>query len=169
VNIELIPCDRKLWEQFKDFHYQHLPLSKSSRCHLAVAEIDGVRKVIGFCASIPMRGKYDKFNRKAHRAHKTVVRLRESPAMFQLWALVSDAQAQLHVAEGVKFYSVAPRRYADYRDNPNSNWVRSSKDNRRKKSGLRSHEYRRVPTSNDKHHPVTGEPALPKSDRERAA
>jgi hypothetical protein len=103
--------------------------------------------LLGFARVLPMPSGTLK---NAFRAHKTVIRLPESPAMFQLWALVSDAQARLHVAEGKRFYSQAPIRYAAYRDDPDSNWVRTSKDERRKESGLRSHEYRWVPTTNDK-------------------
>jgi hypothetical protein len=150
MQITLVPCERHRWEQFKDFHYQKLPLSPSARCHLAVLEDKGVRTVIGFCAAMTQRGKFDKVGTPTWRAHKTVIRMAESSAMFRLWALVSDAQAQHYVAAGVKFYSQAPIRYAAYRDNPVSNWVRTTKDARRKDSGLRSHEYRWVPTSNDK-------------------
>ena len=70
--------------------------------------------------------------KNAYRAHKTVVRLPESPAMFKLWALVADAQARLHVAEGKRFFSAAPIAYAAYRDNRESIWVPTSTDRRRK-------------------------------------
>lgn len=151
MQITLIPCERKSWEQFRDFHYQKLPLSSSAKCHLAVAEIDGVRKLIGFYAATTMHGKYDTLGTNAYRAHKTVVRMLESPAMFKLWAFVSDAQAQHYVAAGVKFYSQAPIRYAAYRDNPDSNWVPTCKDKTRSKSrGERSHEYKWVATASDK-------------------
>jgi hypothetical protein len=142
MKITLQPCRRELWEQFKDFHYQVAPLNKSSRTHLAVAEINGKSVAIGFCASLPMPSGTLK---KAFRAHKVVVRMSECPAMFQLWATISDEQAKLHVREGKRFYSTAPILYAEYRDDPQSGWVPTTKDERRKRSGLRSHEYVQQP------------------------
>src|ERR1035437_6749254 len=142
IDIKLVPCSRTLWEQFMDFHYQKLPLHPPSRCHLAILEVDGKPVPIGFCASLPYPSGTVK---NAFRAHKTVVRMPMSPGMLKIWAAVSDAQAQLHVNEGKRFYSQAPIEYAAYRDNPNSHWARTSSDSRcRKQKGCRSHEYRKL-------------------------
>ncbi len=153
--ITLVPCERILWEDFKMYHYMTTPLNKASRTFLALA--GGVP--VGFCASLPMPSGTLK---NAYRAHKTVVRLPESPAMFKLWAMVADAQARLHVAEGKRFFSAAPIAYAAYRDNPESIWVPTSTDRQqRAKKGLRSHESQApqsgwVPTSKDKKRMETG-------------
>ena len=152
--ITLVPCNRSLWEDFKQYHYMTTPLNKASRTFLALAN----SVPVGFCASLPMPSGTLK---NAYRAHKTVVRLPESPAMFKLWALVADAQAKLHVAEGKRFFSAAPLAYAAYRDNPESIWVPTSTDRQRVKLGFRSHESQTpqsgwVPTSKDKKRIETG-------------
>jgi hypothetical protein len=90
VLITLVPCERILWDDFKQYHYMTTPLNKASRTFLALA--NGVP--VGFCASLPL---FSGTLKNAYRAHKTVVRLPESPTMFKLWALVADAQAKLHV------------------------------------------------------------------------
>ena len=152
--ITLVPCERILWDDFKQYHYMTTPLNKASRTFLALA--NGVP--VGFCASLPMPSGTLK---NAYRAHKTVVRLPESPAMFKLWALVADAQARLHVAEGKRFFSAAPIAYAAYRDNRESIWVPTSTDRQREKLGFRSHESQApqscwVPTSKDKRRRESG-------------
>ena len=64
-----------------------------------------------------------------------------NPREKEIWRLVSDAQAALHIAEGKRFQSMAPIRYAIYRDDPLSGWVPTSKNKRRKLAGYCSHEY----------------------------
>ena len=152
--ITLVGCAHKQWDHFKDFHYQQLELKPSAICHVAILEVEGVKVVIGFCAHMPLRGAFaprdDQGRRQnAYIAHKTVVRMPESPAMFHLWALVSDAQALHCVKQGVLFYSRAPIVYAAYRDNPNSNWVPTCKDMEPARPNERSHQYKWIVSTND--------------------
>jgi hypothetical protein len=116
------------------------PLNKASRTFLAVASVSGEEDFpIGFVASLAqpsgtMTGVW--------RAHKTVVTLPETdPREKEIWRLVSDAQAASHIAEGLRFMSMAPIRYALYRDDPLSGWKPTSKNERRKLAGYCSHEY----------------------------
>ena len=76
------------------------------------------------------------------RAHKTVVSLPEDdPREKELWRMVSDAQAALHLAEGKRYISMAPIRYAIYRDDPMSGWMPTTSNKKRKLKGYCSHEY----------------------------
>jgi hypothetical protein len=116
------------------------PLNKASRTFLAVATVpDEEDFPIGFAASLAQPSGTMK---NVWRAHKTVVSLDASdPRQKDIWRLVSDAQAALHVAEGRRFMSMAPIDYAIYRDDPQSGWKPTSKNQRRKRAGYCSHEY----------------------------
>jgi hypothetical protein len=134
VEVKLIPCRRELWKHFAPYHYQSTPLNKSSRTFLAT--VGG--KAIGFAASLPRPSGTLK---NAFGGHKVAVRMEDCPAARQLWATISDAEAQLHVAEGKRFFSMAPTYLTAYRDAPNSGWKRTSKDKARRLKGYSSHEF----------------------------
>lgn len=140
ITIRLEPCSRKLWALFAKYHYFTTPLNKSSRTFLAVAIVKGEEDdPVGFAASLPFPSGT---MQNTWRAHKTVVNLPEThPQEKEVWRLVSDAQAALHIAEGRRFLSMAPIRYALYRDDPLSGWVPTSTNKIRKLKGYCSHEY----------------------------
>jgi hypothetical protein len=152
-NVKLMRCSHTLWEQFRRFHYwPDIPLNKAARCYLV--EVHGKR--IGFAASLPKFGRtgYDKT--AVWNAHKTVILLPKShPAYYKLWAMAADAQAQLHKAEGHRFYGVAPVDHAAYRDSKTSGWQVTRGDKGQLVKKCRSHEY--IGTKEDK-------PAKPFSD-----
>jgi hypothetical protein len=104
-------------------------------------EVNGKR--IGLVASLPLYGGTLK---NAWRAHKTVVLLpADHPRQKELWAKIADAQAEMHLREGHRFFSTAPIEYAQYRENPASGWIPTSKNKRRKRTrGEGSHEYKGV-------------------------
>jgi hypothetical protein len=140
ITIRLEPCARTLWTQFAKYHYFDTPLNKASRTFLAIAVVKGEEEFpIGFCASLAAPSGTMK---NVFRAHKTVVSLPEThPHEKELWRLVSDAQAALHINEGKRFMSMAPIRYAIYRDDPLSGWMPTTANKRRKLAGYCSHEY----------------------------
>jgi hypothetical protein len=140
--MKLIRCHPSLWEHVKHLHYSPDTFNRAARCYRAVE--DG--RQVGFVASLPMpSGTLT----KAWRAHKTVVLLPlDHPRQKELWALVADEQANMHVREGHRFFSTAPIAYAEYRDKPDSGWKQTSKYVSRKlKRGEGSHEF--VPSLTD--------------------
>lgn len=134
MKVTLMRCDPALWAHFRSYHYDPDVFQKSAYCYLA--EVDGQR--IGFCASIPQRGRFGDDPRPAWRAHKTAILLPTShPQYFKLWAVVADEQARFQAALGHRFWSTAPIDHAAYRDLPESGWTPSKSDGR--KQGYRSH------------------------------
>jgi hypothetical protein len=137
--VKLIRCHYSKWEHFRCFHYDPNIFNRAARCYLV--EVNGKR--VGFVASLPMPSGTLK---NAWRAHKTVVLLAaDHPWQKELWAKVADAQAEMHLREGHQFFSTAPIEYAQYRENPASGWIPTSKNERRKRTrGEGSHEYKGV-------------------------
>lgn len=128
-----------MWEHFKFFHYDPNTFNRAARCYL----VEVSNKRVGFIASLPMpSGTLT----NAWRAHKTAVLLpAEHPMQKKLWAHIADEQADMHLREGHRFFSTAPIEYAQYRENPASGWIPSSKNERRKRTrGEGSHEYKGV-------------------------
>jgi hypothetical protein len=54
--------------------------------------------------------------------------------------VISDAQAQQYLNQGLRFYSIAPADHATYRDN-SPLWKVTSSDGAKQKTDYRSHEY----------------------------
>lgn len=135
--MKLRRCHHSQWKHFRCFHYDPETFNISAQCYW-VEDDNGKR--IGFVASLPMPGGT---LTNAWRAHKTVVRLpADHPRQKELWALVADEQAKMYVREGHRFYSAAPIEYAQYRENPASGWIPTSKNKRRKRTRREcSHEY----------------------------
>ena len=98
--MKLRRCHYSQWEHFRCFHYDPETFNISAQCYW-VEDDNGKR--IGFVASLPMpSGTLT----NAWRAHKTVVRLpADHPLQKELWAKVADAQAEMHLREGHRFYS----------------------------------------------------------------
>jgi hypothetical protein len=135
--IQFIPCTYSEWPRFAPYHYWPTkPLNKAARCSLVL--IDGVERE--FVASLCRWGKTH--GAQAWLAHRTAVMLPKShPAYLRLWAVISDAQAQQYMQQGLRFYSIAPSDHALYRDKEGSGWRTTASDSHKQKMGYRSHEY----------------------------
>ena len=138
MRIELKPCRRELWQHFQDYHYfANTNLSKLNKsCKALLVLVDG--QPLAFCAALPLRSGTVK---NGYWAHKTVVRMAESDVEKEIWKTASDAEAQWYVAQGKRFFSTAPTRYAAYRDDVGSGWRKTSRYHKNKVKGYLCHEY----------------------------
>lgn len=124
--MKLIRCKHEYWEFFKMFHYDPNVFNTSAQCFF----VEVNKKKIGFVASLAMRSGT---LTNAWRAHKTVIMLSaEHPEYKNLWKMAADEQARHHVSEGKRFFSAAPIDHAAYREQPNSGWKPTTKNERRK-------------------------------------
>jgi hypothetical protein len=119
---ELLDTDAKMlaWAEFREHHYSPETFNGAARTFLAY-EGDAL---VGMTAVLAMPSGT---LRGAWRSHKVVV----LPAYRDRWQVVADAQAQLIVGNGKRYFcnaSDAPSDLVAYRDDPASGWKPTCKN-----------------------------------------
>ncbi len=116
----------RIWDKFKPYHYTPEKWTVSARVFLAMETIDGHETVVGMAAALPMPSGT---LRNAWRSHKIAV----LPRFDDMWRAVADAQAELFISEGKRYYcnaSDCPPEWVAYRDDPASGWIPTAKNGR---------------------------------------
>jgi GNAT superfamily N-acetyltransferase len=108
ISLEVLPCNVKAWELFRNHHYLSADINKSARCFLAVWN----EVVVGFSAILAMPSGSIQ---KAWREHRTVI-LPDFQGMG-LGVRLSDSIGEIMLAEGKRFFSkTAHPRLGEYRN-----------------------------------------------------
>lgn len=119
ITLEILPCDWKEWDSFKDHHYLSGEINKSAWCW--VAKWNGV--VVGFAAAIAFPNGAMK---NAWRGHRTVI-LPDFQGLG-IGVRLSDAIAQIMVSQGKRYFSKTSHvRMGEYRER-HLNWKPTSKN-----------------------------------------
>lgn len=107
ISVEVIPCNVKAWELFRNHHYLSGDINKGSRCFLAVWN----DVPVGFGAVIALPSGTLK---KAWRGHRTVI-LPDFQGMG-IGVRLSDCIGEIMMSEGKRYFSkTAHPRLGEYR------------------------------------------------------
>lgn len=119
IELEILPCTADIWPIFRPHHYLDGNINRSARCWVAIWE--GVP--IGFASAL--RFPNGNFN-NGWREHRTVI-LPDYQGLG-LGVRLSDAVAQVFIAEGYRYFSkTAHPRLGEYR-NASALWKPTSKN-----------------------------------------
>jgi GNAT superfamily N-acetyltransferase len=119
IKVEIFRADRHIWSMFKDHHYLTGELSNASRCFVAVWE----GQIVGFLASMTMPNGYIKNSWRGHR----VVILPDYQGLG-IGVRFIDAVAQLHIDDGLRFYSRSAHPRMGYYMHHSPLWKPTSKN-----------------------------------------
>ena len=127
IDLEIAPCTTKDWSFFSPHHYLTSEISKSARCW--VAKING--RPCAFASVLPLVGVI----KRAWREHRTCVH-----PDFQgmgIGSKVSEAIAQMHINEGLRFFSkTAHPAFGEHR-NRSPKWRGTAENSKDRKGYLR--------------------------------
>ena len=113
ISLEVVPCNIKAWELFRNHHYLTGDINKGARCFLAIWN----EVPVGFNAVIPFPSGSV---RNAWRGHRTVI-LPDFQGMG-IGVRLSDAIGEIMIAEGKRYFSkTAHPRLGEYRE-ASSKW-----------------------------------------------
>lgn len=119
ISVEVLPCNVKAWELFRNHHYLSGDIHKGARCFLAVWN----DVPVGFTGILAMPSGSLK---NAWRGHRTVV-LPDFQGMG-IGVRLSDSVGEIMLAEGKRYFSkTAHPRLGEYRNN-SPKWKPTSKN-----------------------------------------
>jgi GNAT superfamily N-acetyltransferase/ABC-type lipoprotein export system ATPase subunit len=119
IELEVVPCTADIWPMFRQHHYLDGNINRSARCWVAVW--GGIP--VGFASALRFpNGNFS----NGWREHRTVI-LPDYQGLG-LGVRLSDAVAQMFVADGYRYFSkTAHRRLGEYRE-ASPNWKATSKN-----------------------------------------
>ena len=119
ISVEVLPCNVKAWELFRNHHYLSGDIHKGARCFLAVWN----DVPVGFTGILAMPSGTLK---NAWRGHRTVI-LPDFQGMG-IGVRLSDSVGEILLAEGKRYFSkTAHPRLGEYRNN-SPKWKPTSKN-----------------------------------------
>lgn len=124
VKLDIFPCSTSAWPFFAQHHYLSADISKSARCWLATFN----EQPCAFISVLPLVGQI----KNAWREHRTCV-LPDFQGMG-IGSKLSETIAQLHVDEGLRFFSkTAHPAFGEYRER--SPLWRATTENKKDRQG----------------------------------
>lgn len=124
IKLDIFPCSTSAWSFFAPHHYLSDDISKSARCWLAT--FNGAP--CAFTSVLPLVGKI----RNAWREHRTCV-LPDFQGMG-IGSKVSETIAQLHINEGLRFFSKTSHpAFGEHRER-SAKW-RATTENKKNRQG----------------------------------